>query len=612
MITIDRIILFVDSLLRKYEKELNPQAYAEYVAKLKKIKDKNVDEKLYLSVIGEFSTGKSTFINALLRDNLLDAQVLQGTTTINSVIQYGNELNMIIQMLNNVESDNLKLRGYSDEAIRAQIKNIHAGEGTRSIKKVTITHPSEFLSQGIVIIDTPGTNTPELWHEQVTRNAIHELSDTSIILTSANQPVPDSLVDFVEGNLQGVLDRCIFLVTKIDTIRQREREEQIEYIRYSIQQKLGIKEPIVLPYSSLLVLEEKTDMPNAYSKNDRDDILSMSFESENKIFEYIRANKQAILKAKLSKLLVELLNELERDLDAKNEAYQQRNSILKANTKKDLDTFLNDNACETYVQKHIEEVQQLIDASINSLIEILKEDIITLHQELFGCANETALKNYINYVNNAIAFRTNESNKLLGNVNSEFVTKANLFVEGFVSLLNKEYSGLNALLTNDDRKEIPIGKITNSDLPKFEIPALNTDTNIKIGGGALAGAAIGTAILPGIGTALGALAGGFFGSLFGPDLNTLKSQVWNEIYPKIVEQYDKLSKIVGEKIIESANKIDEQSYNRIDAYVERYKGKIIYLVEQDRRERDDLERRKATIKEDKEKITEYRDFLCNK
>ena len=612
MITIDRIILFVDSLLRKYEKELNPQAYAEYVAKLKKIKDKNVDEKLYLSVIGEFSTGKSTFINALLRDNLLDAQVLQGTTTINSVIQYGNELNMIIQMLNNVESDNLKLRGYSDEAIRARIKNIHAGEGTHSIKKVTITHPSEFLSQGIVIIDTPGTNTPELWHEQVTRNAIHELSDTSIILTSANQPVPDSLVDFVEGNLQGVLDRCIFLVTKIDTIRQREREEQIEYIRYSIQQKLGIKEPIVLPYSSLLVLEEKTDMPNAYSKNDRDDILSMSFESDNKIFEYICANKQAILKAKLSKLLVELLNELERDLDAKNEAYQQRNSILKANTKKDLDTFLNDNACETYVQKHIEEVQQLIDASINSLIEILKEDIITLHQELFGCANETALKNYINYVNNAIAFRTNESNKLLGNVNSEFVTKANLFVEGFVSLLNKEYSGLNALLTNDDRKEIPIGKITNSDLPKFEIPALNTDTNIKIGGGALAGAAIGTAILPGIGTALGALAGGFFGSLFGPDLNTLKSQVWNEIYPKIVEQYDKLSKIVGEKIIESANKIDEQSYNRIDAYVERYKGKIIYLVEQDRREREDLERRKATIKEDKEKITEYRDFLYNK
>lgn len=607
MITIDRIILFVDSLLRKYEKELNPQAYAEYVAKLKKIKDKNVDEKLYLSVIGEFSTGKSTFINALLRDNLLDAQVLQGTTTINSVIQYGNELNMIIQMLNNVESDNLKLRGYSDEAIRARIKNIHAGEGTRSIKKVTITHPSEFLSQGIVIIDTPGTNTPELWHEQVTRNAIHELSDTSIILTSANQPVPDSLVDFVEGNLQGVLDRCIFLVTKIDTIRQREREEQIEYIRYSIQQKLGIKEPIVLPYSSLLVLEEKTDVAKVYSKNDRDDILSMSFESENKIFEYIRANKQAILKEKLAKLLVELLNELEQDLDNRIQAYQQRNDILKANTKRDLETFYNE-VCSPFFEQHIEENKRFIGWYYQDLSKALENDIEMMYKALSECNNENALKNFPNYVNEAITFRKNDAKKCLKNNFAALTENTNEFVKEFVNMLNEEYSGLNALLTLGEEKNELSEKIEFNNLPMIEISIPTMETGIEIGG-AIAGAAIGAIFGGGFGAAVGGWLGRKIGSLFGPDINAIKSRIWFEMQPKVNEQYEKLRELALKSLIDCLSKLDEQAGIRMDSHVAEYNEKIEYLIEQDKKEKEDLEKRKSSVKLDKEKIVEYRNFL---
>jgi GTPase SAR1 family protein len=42
---------------------------------MKRIRKRCADPNLYLAVIGEFSSGKSTFINALLRDDKIDREV---------------------------------------------------------------------------------------------------------------------------------------------------------------------------------------------------------------------------------------------------------------------------------------------------------------------------------------------------------------------------------------------------------------------------------------------------------------------------------------------------------------------------------------------------------
>ena len=53
----------------------------EFESSIQKIESRAADKQLYLAVVGEFSVGKSSFINALLRDNFLMSDVLQGTTT---------------------------------------------------------------------------------------------------------------------------------------------------------------------------------------------------------------------------------------------------------------------------------------------------------------------------------------------------------------------------------------------------------------------------------------------------------------------------------------------------------------------------------------------------
>ena len=57
-----------------------------------RVKDKN----LYMGIVGEFSAGKSTFINALLGIDLLKEDILPGTTCAPTFIWFGDHLEVKI------------------------------------------------------------------------------------------------------------------------------------------------------------------------------------------------------------------------------------------------------------------------------------------------------------------------------------------------------------------------------------------------------------------------------------------------------------------------------------------------------------------------------------
>ena len=74
------------SLINKYQ--WPKDVHIELEKKLSRIIDKEKDKSLNLSVIGEFTTGKSTFINAIIRNNLLVSSIMQGTTLANTIIDF--------------------------------------------------------------------------------------------------------------------------------------------------------------------------------------------------------------------------------------------------------------------------------------------------------------------------------------------------------------------------------------------------------------------------------------------------------------------------------------------------------------------------------------------
>lgn len=223
------------------------------------IRKKKNDKKLNISVIGEFSTGKSTFINALLRKELLASSALQGTTVASTVIDYSEGYEIELEYLDGRPGEELRYSCFQE--LRKGLERFTTDSSVaRLLKSVNVFLPADILKNDFRIIDTPGTNVTEAWHEDVTVRALKEKSDLSIILTSAEKPVPNTMLGFVKKHLESILPQCVFVVTKLDLIRPRERNRQLAYIKMKLEEELEIRDAVALPYISPMVLGSEMSM----------------------------------------------------------------------------------------------------------------------------------------------------------------------------------------------------------------------------------------------------------------------------------------------------------------------------------------------------------------
>lgn len=218
---------FAEQIINRYKWDSDVEKSLK--SRLEKIKKKHKDKKLNLSVIGEFSVGKSTFINGLLREDLLTSNILQGTTVASTIIEHSSDYAMLVELKNN-KTNRFTYNNLNDlkEGIN---KYAATPQFAKQVDSISVYHPSSDFLKDIRIIDTPGTNALEAWHEETTIRAIRELSDASIILIDATKILPETQKNFIHEHLEDVLGQCIFIVTKIDCVRSRERERTLEYVR---------------------------------------------------------------------------------------------------------------------------------------------------------------------------------------------------------------------------------------------------------------------------------------------------------------------------------------------------------------------------------------------
>lgn len=307
---VDNKLKFIRSAAEKYE--LPEEAAARILAECDLIEARMNDKRLKMAVVGEFSSGKSSFINALLRDELLETDVLQGTTVLSVMIYYSD-----IREITVIKSGKNERAVYEDaDEFRERIRqfNRDTDENTET-RRLEIGLPSEFLKRGICIIDTPGTNSVNVWHDEAARRAIHEQADGCIVLTSAVAPLPMSLCSFVEENLSDILPSCIFIATKIDLTENTERQRLMDFIARKVAADFELSDPLVLPYSSLDVL------------NGGDD-AELSRATEDKILEALSENKFAIQQRGVLSLTRQITEVLLENMQALSEETERRRSAL--------------------------------------------------------------------------------------------------------------------------------------------------------------------------------------------------------------------------------------------------------------------------------------------
>lgn len=214
-----RIILEEKLLLQSLLAEIRELSSSELESRLRSVQE-SMDNLFSLVFIGEFSTGKSSIINALLGQETLPKGITPTTDEI-TVIKYG------------------------------ESGGVNVEKGCR-----IISVPQERL-RGLYIVDTPGTNVTIEQHERLTQDYIPK-ADIVFFTIGAERAVTGSEAKLIKFIKEGWLKNIVFLLNKIDIAHDdKELETLIRHTEGELERSFGIK-PLLIPVSAKLAWEGRT------------------------------------------------------------------------------------------------------------------------------------------------------------------------------------------------------------------------------------------------------------------------------------------------------------------------------------------------------------------
>jgi small GTP-binding protein len=185
-----------------------------------------LDELFLLVIVGEFNSGKSAFINALLGTQVVAEGVTPTTAQIN-VLQYGDAVE----------------RQFRDRALHV------------------LTAPVPLLRE-IHIVDTPGTNAIIREHEKITAEFVPR-SDLVLFVTSADRPFTETERAFLE-QVRGWGKKIVVVINKVDILQNEQEIEEVRtFVAEGARTLLGFS-PEIFPVSAKLAWRAKQGEPSVW------------------------------------------------------------------------------------------------------------------------------------------------------------------------------------------------------------------------------------------------------------------------------------------------------------------------------------------------------------
>ena len=177
----------------------------------------DLDELFLLVVVGEFNSGKSAFINALLGARVLR----EGVTPTTAVI--------------------------------TRLRYAPAPNERRDGPLLEVGYPLDLL-RDVAVVDTPGTNAILREHEEITSHFVPR-ADLVLFVTSADRPFTETERAFME-RIRTWGKKVVVVLNKVDLLGAEQVAEQMEFVRQGVERLLGFR-PEVFPVSARLALSSK-------------------------------------------------------------------------------------------------------------------------------------------------------------------------------------------------------------------------------------------------------------------------------------------------------------------------------------------------------------------
>jgi hypothetical protein len=182
------------------------------------------EDRFNLAVIGRFSRGKTTLINAILGMDRLPVGIVPLTSVITSVA-FGSKEEVRIRYqdrLRLVESVPLdRLRNYVTQEFNPG--------NVRRVAVAEVQLPAEILRRGFHFVDTPGLGSAIVENTLTTASFLPE-ADAFLLVTSFESPLSSEELDILRVASSSAR-RLFIVVNKQDLAAPAERETALSYIR---------------------------------------------------------------------------------------------------------------------------------------------------------------------------------------------------------------------------------------------------------------------------------------------------------------------------------------------------------------------------------------------
>ncbi len=423
------------------------------VDRLEEIKKKLLENRFHLVVLGQFKRGKSTFINSIIGDKILPTSVVP-LTSIVTVLRYGKEerIRVILD------------QGDIKEIERGDLKDWVTEEGNpkneKGVREVEIFYPSEYLRDGICLIDTPGVGSIFEDNTEMTYKYLPKI-DAAIFLISADPPVSQSELEFLKDVMKYV-ENIFFILNKIDYLDEEELRASLSFTKQTIEKAVGEKIEIY-PISAKMALEGKI-------KNDPELLKKSRLEEFNKILnDFLLKKKGQIVLKRAIDLTKNILSEKEFSLKLEEKAISAPLALLEEKIKE-----FNEKMEEIRQEK--EDAYYYFEGEIKRVIDVLDRDLSRIKEK-----ESKRLVNYIDKVADQIKEKNVDAyiKAIEKEIDKEIIKVFNDWIRNEEKRLNEEYVRVSKRFSERTNQIIDTILKLSEDLFEIKIERVKIDEEIE-------------------------------------------------------------------------------------------------------------------------------------
>ena len=261
---IDETPLFDESLLGLVKKtkfsflDDKMSASKELIVKLDSLHVR-AKEPMKVAITGQFSSGKSTFLNALLSKNILPTGITPVTSKVN-YIKYGDELK-------------IKIRYKDGREEYQRVENIakftdQRGE-VEEIEYLTLYVPLELLKT-VEFVDTPGLNSQAMTDTTTTQKVLKEV-DGIIWLSLIDNAGKLSEANVLKEYLNEYQNKSLCVLNQKDKFSPDQVEQTTKYVKKSFAEFFSA----VIPISAKQALKSRSHDKNILIAEELEEFLLM-------------------------------------------------------------------------------------------------------------------------------------------------------------------------------------------------------------------------------------------------------------------------------------------------------------------------------------------------